>query len=205
MGIAARLTRAAVQRAIAPMLASALAMACPCAARADVMQIGDQGPNWISGGPAPAPLRHPAPKQGQAPDLYAAPSGSTMPRAWIPVITRLAATYDISPRLIEAVIWQESRWRVNAVSPAGARGLAQLMPSTAKALGVNPDDPVANVEAGTRYLRSLIDTFDGNIEKALAAYNAGPARVARAGGVPAIRETRNYISAIYNHLAEVAK
>jgi soluble lytic murein transglycosylase-like protein len=193
MRFAARLTRVVCRRAIGLMLISALAVVFPGAAQADVMQIDAQGSRWISGGPAATP----APR--------AAPSTAAMPAAWAPVIARLAATYDISPSLIEAVIWQESRWRINAVSPAGARGLAQLMPGTAQALGVNPDDPVANVEAGTRYLRSLINAFDGNIEKALAAYNAGPARVVRAGGIPAIRETRNYINAIYNHLAEVTK
>ena len=103
--------------------------------------------------------------------------------------------------LIEALVWQESRWRADAVSPVGARGLAQLMPATAKELGVNPDDPFANLEGGARYLRQQLDRFDGDLEKALAAYNAGPGRVERAGGIPRIRETQNYVAAIMTRLS----
>ena len=84
----------------------------------------------------------------------------------------------------------------------GARGLAQLMPGTARELGVNPDDPLANLEGGARYLRQQLDRFDGDIEKALAAYNAGPGRVAQAGGVPRIRETQNYVAAVMGRLSD---
>jgi soluble lytic murein transglycosylase-like protein len=116
-------------------------------------------------------------------------------------VAELAAKYDISPALLEALVWQESRWRENAVSPVGARGLAQLMPGTARQLGVNPDDPHANLEGGARYLREQLDRFGGDLEKALAAYNAGPGRVIRANGIPAITETRNYVSAILARLS----
>ncbi|MFN5084888.1 MAG: lytic transglycosylase domain-containing protein, partial [Novosphingobium sp.] len=98
--------------------------------------------------------------------------------------------------------WQESRWHPGAVSPAGARGLAQLMPGTARDLGVNPDDPHANLEGGARYLRQQLNTFGGDLEKALAAYNAGPKRVMQAGGIPNIRETRGYVAAIMARLAQ---
>lgn len=98
-------------------------------------------------------------------------------------------------------MWQESRWREGAVSPVGARGLAQLMPGTARMLGVDAGDPAANLEGGARYLRAQLDTFGGDVEKALAAYNAGPGRVARAGGVPAIRETQDYVAAILARLS----
>lgn len=98
-------------------------------------------------------------------------------------------------------MWQESRWNPAAVSPAGARGLAQLMPGTARMLGVNPGDPLANLEGGARYLRQQIDAFGGDIEKALAAYNAGPGRVRAAGGIPAIEETQGYVKAIMGRLA----
>jgi soluble lytic murein transglycosylase-like protein len=87
------------------------------------------------------------------------------------------------------------------VSRKGAIGLAQLMPATARDLGVNPMDPVANLNGGARYLRQLLDQFDGNVEKALAAYNAGAARVRTAGGVPAIAETRNYVTSIVRRIA----
>ena len=109
--------------------------------------------------------------------------------------------FDLSPSLLEALVWQESRWRENAVSPVGARGLAQLMPGTARYLGVDSADPFQNLEGGARYLREQLDRFDGNLEKALAAYNAGPGRVERAGGVPNIRETQNYVAAIMGRLA----
>tara|TARA_B100000678_G_scaffold271156_1_gene259606 strand:+ start:403 stop:993 length:591 start_codon:yes stop_codon:yes gene_type:complete len=116
-------------------------------------------------------------------------------------VAELAARFDLSPSLIEALVWQESRWRANAVSPVGARGLAQLMPGTARDLGVDPDDPFANLEGGARYLREQLDRFDGDLEKALAAYNAGPGRVLRAGGVPRIRETQVYVASIMGRLA----
>ena len=105
------------------------------------------------------------------------------------------------PSLLEAVVWQESRWNPRAVSPVGAKGLAQLMPGTARDMGVNPDDPLANLEGGARYLRLMLNMFGGDLEKALAAYNAGPARVAKANGIPRIRETQNYVSAIMGRLS----
>ncbi len=169
--------------------AAALAMAGP--AHADVMAIDANGPQWISGGPAHAPT---------APMLP--PRFTTVPAQWRTTIDALAARYDLAPAMIEALIWQESRWHVNAVSPKGARGLAQLMPQTARAMGADPDNPVQNVTAGARYLRRLIDSFHGNLELALAAYNAGPGRVARAGGVPPIAETRAYVAAIMARLAQ---
>jgi soluble lytic murein transglycosylase-like protein len=112
-----------------------------------------------------------------------------------------AARYGLSPLLLEALVWQESRWHSGAVSPKGAVGLTQLMPATASALGVNPHDPVANLDGGARYLRQMLDQFGGDLVKALAAYNAGPARVQRSGGVPAIRETQAYVAAILARLS----
>ena len=116
------------------------------------------------------------------------------------LVERIAARYSLSPALLEALVWQESRWRHDAVSPKGALGLTQLMPATARELGVDPLDPVANLEGGARYLRSLLDRFDGDLVKALAAYNAGPGRVERANGIPAIRETQGYVAAILARL-----
>jgi len=125
-----------------------------------------------------------------------------VPAQYAAKIQELAARFDLSPSLLEALVWQESRWRPAATSHAGARGLAQLMPGTARYLGVDPDDPMQNLEGGARYLREQLDRFDGDLEKALAAYNAGPGRVIRAGGVPNIRETRNYVAAIMGRLAD---
>jgi soluble lytic murein transglycosylase-like protein len=126
---------------------------------------------------------------------------SAGPAQWQARVAELAAKYDISPTLLEAVVWQESRWNTGAVSPVGARGLAQLMPGTARQMGVNPHDPNANLEGGARYLRLQLDAVGGDIEKALAAYNAGPARVQRANGIPAIRETQAYVSSILSRLS----
>ena len=95
--------------------------------------------------------------------------------------------------LLDALVLAESRYQVNAVSPVGAGGLTQLMPATAKELGVvNRFDPIENIDGGARYLRAMLDRF-GAIVPALAAYNAGPAAVMRHGGVPPYRETRGYV------------
>ena len=114
--------------------------------------------------------------------------------------SQAAAAANLSPTLLSALVWQESRWNPSAISPKGAIGLAQLMPATARDLGVDPADPVANLKGGARYLRYLLDAFDGDVEKALAAYNAGPGRVRNAGGVPAIAETRAYVASIVRRI-----
>lgn len=123
------------------------------------------------------------------------------PAAYAADVARIAAANDLSPALLEALVWQESRWNAQAISPAGAIGLAQLMPATARSLGVNPYDPRSNLAGGARYLRQQLDLFDGDIEKALAAYNAGPVRVLKANAVPAIAETRAYVTAIVRRLS----
>jgi soluble lytic murein transglycosylase-like protein len=168
---------------------------------ADVLEIGSTGPTWIAGGPAgPAP----AIKTDYSPAsavLVSEVADSAGPLQWRARVAELSAKYDVSPALLEALIWQESRWHTNAVSPVGARGLAQLMPATARQMGVNADDPHANLEGGVRYLRMQLDAFGGDIEKALAAYNAGPGRVQKAGGIPAIRETQDYVAAILSRLS----
>ena len=79
------------------------------------------------------------------------------------------------------------------------------MPGTARDLGVDPDDPLANLEGGARYLREQLDRFDGDLEKALAAYNAGPGRVIRSGGIPRIRETQLYVSSIMGRLSDYSR
>ena len=94
------------------------------------------------------------------------------------------------------LVQQESGWNASARSNKGALGLAQLMPQTARALGVNPLDPVQNLEGGAKYLRRQYETF-GNWRLALAAYNAGPGAVERYNGVPPFRETRNYVRVIW--------
>lgn len=129
---------------------------------------------------------------------------SAAPRAYAGVVDQVAEIHGISPALLEAVVWQESRWRAGARSPAGAIGLAQLMPATARELGVDPANPSANLAGGARYLRQQLDRFNGDIEKALAAYNAGPGRVLRARGIPMIAETQSYVRSIVDRLSGTA-
>jgi soluble lytic murein transglycosylase-like protein len=116
-------------------------------------------------------------------------------------LQEIARANDISPHLLEALVWQESRWNQRAVSRAGAIGLAQLMPGTARDLGVDPRDPIQNLAGGARYLRQQLNRFDGDVEKALAAYNAGPGRVMTARGIPSIPETQAFVRAIVARLA----
>jgi len=203
----------------------ALAGAVLCGAvpaAADVMELGPAGARWVAG---PLAGRGPAGElaAGDATGAAVADAGAAavsvpdhvvvdparhaagIPARYAAKLAELAVRFDLSPALMEAVVWQESRWREDAVSPVGARGLAQLMPGTARQLGVDARDPFANLEGGARYLREQLDRFGGDIEKALAAYNAGPGRVMRAGGVPNIRETQGYVAAIIGRLAGHAR
>jgi soluble lytic murein transglycosylase-like protein len=110
-----------------------------------------------------------------------------------------AARYGLPPAILKGVVKAESGFRPDAVSPAGAVGLMQLMPSTARALGVaDPLDPASNIDGGARYLKQQVDRF-GDISQALAAYNAGPGAVARHGGVPPYTETQNYVRKVLEY------
>ena len=112
-------------------------------------------------------------------------------------VSAASARHQIDSDFITSVIHAESSFNAHAVSPKGAEGLMQLMPGTASQLGVeNPFDPTANVDGGTQYLRELLDYYHGDMAKALAAYNAGPQRVAHYHGVPPYRETHAYVARI---------
>jgi Transglycosylase SLT domain len=128
----------------------------------------------------------------------AIPPATTQSSASVNDLVRSASgRQHLDPDLITSVIHAESDFDPHAVSPKGARGLMQLMPGTASRLGVaNAFDPKANVEAGTEYLRALLERYDFDLIKALAAYNAGPQRVAEYGGVPPYYETQAYVARI---------
>jgi len=113
------------------------------------------------------------------------------------IIFDAASREALDPRLVHAVIWQESKYDVDARSPVGAQGLMQLMPATAHRFGCEkPDDPAENVEAGTKYLHWLLERFEGNVELALAGYNAGEGSVDKYHGIPPFDETQNYVRII---------
>ncbi|SRR6266496_809066 len=135
-----------------------------------------------------------------APTVQAAPAAMSIPAPAVTLDQAIAAgsqRYRIDPDLISSVIRAESNFNAHAVSPKGAQGLMQLMPKTAFQLGIaNPFDPKANVDGGTKYLRELIERYNFDLVKALAAYNAGPQRVEQYGGVPPYRETRAYVARI---------
>ncbi len=192
------------------LIALAAVLGSAGGARAEVIEVGEGGTVKVLSD-APNAAWSAADSRAEA---VALEEGASVPDAAITVLTDqgwsgayakalvdVANANEISPYLLEAVVWQESRWNASARSRVGAIGLAQLMPGTARDLGVDPRDPIQNLAGGARYLRQQLNRFDGNVEKALAAYNAGPGRVMTAGGIPSIPETQAYVRAIVARLA----
>jgi len=189
-----------------PMVFALLALnLTPVAAHADVFELGSGGdfveisrPAWQ---PAPPPTV----------DGYASVETQAMPvitpsqngvRQHIQVA---AARYGINSNLVDAVAWQESRYNPRARSSAGAIGVMQLMPGTARQLGVsNPHDIGQNITGGTAYLREQLERFGNNVPLALAAYNAGPGAVMKYGGIPPYRETQDYVRKIMRRMSVTA-
>jgi soluble lytic murein transglycosylase-like protein len=129
-----------------------------------------------------------------ASNLVASPVAQPVSEALDRIVLQTAQKNHVDPALVRAVISTESNWNSSAVSSKGALGLMQLIPDTARQMGVgNAFDPAQNVDGGVRYLRMLLERYNGDLSKALAAYNAGPGAVDRFGGVPNFRETRAYV------------
>jgi soluble lytic murein transglycosylase-like protein len=139
----------------------------------------------------------PAAMNPTLPAMVPSTPASTRPADIAEAVNSASGRYRIDPDLVNSVIRAESGFKVHAISPKGAQGLMQLMPGTASNLGVsNAFDPNANVDGGTRYLRELLERYNFDLVKALAAYNAGPHRVEQYGGVPPYLETRKYVASI---------
>ena len=140
-----------------------------------------------------------------APAALASASGVSELPASVPYgteITAAAKRHGLDPALLAGLVKQESGFNANARSGAGAQGLTQLMPATARGLGVtNALDPAQALEGGAKYLAQQLDAFDGDVARALAAYNAGPGAVQRFGGVPPYAETQNYVRAVQANAA----
>jgi soluble lytic murein transglycosylase-like protein len=155
-------------------------------------------PPAVAATPSPSPAAQAAP--ATTPVLAPTPAAAQKPAAPADLSQTVNAAgerYRLDPDFINSVIRAESGFKVRAVSPKGAQGLMQLMPQTASKLGVpNAFDPQANVDGGTRYLRELLEKYNFDLIKALAAYNAGPQRVDQYHGVPPYRETRHYVASI---------
>jgi soluble lytic murein transglycosylase-like protein len=176
-------------------LATAGAPAC-----AQVLEIGDDGAVVTYAGPqvhttdGAAPILPPPP-----PVLAAAP-----PAEVARLILEASSRHAVPHAVVEAVAWQESRFNQMAVSPKGALGVMQLLPSTASDLGVDPFDLRGNIDGGVAYLAQQLRRYGGDLRLALAAYNAGPGAVDRYRGVPPYAETQSYVRAILTRLASAA-
>jgi soluble lytic murein transglycosylase-like protein len=166
--------------------------AVPVVVPAPVLLEGSEGEDPAPDPAADLPVTRPVDLDAQGPPPPWAGRLPPAGRPWAAAIDATAARHGLDGRLLAALVWTESAFRPEVVSHAGALGLAQLMPGTARGLGVDPRDPLANLDGGARYLRAQLDHF-GRVDLALAAYNAGPGRVTAAGGVPDIVETQLYV------------
>jgi soluble lytic murein transglycosylase-like protein len=188
MGRAVRITPIAG----AALAAGALAVAAPAAAQ--VLEIAPDGGVTRYAGPAVYT------DEGARSLLAAAPPAAAPPAEVAQAIAQAAERHAVSVPLAQAVAWQESRFRQAAVSPKGAVGVMQLMPATARTLGVDAADLKGNIEGGVGYLAQMLQRFEGDLPRALAAYNAGPEAVQRYGGVPPYAETQAYVRAVLKQL-----
>jgi soluble lytic murein transglycosylase-like protein len=161
------------------------------AAHAQVITVGDDGTATMQCTAYQNP--HPRPAATQP-----------IPAAYAPMIEAAARQVDLSPSLLDALARQESNYNPRAVSKKGAIGIMQLMPATARALNVNPNDPAQNILGGAIVLRQAMNAYGGQIDLALAAYNAGQGAVAKYGGIPPYAETRAYVRQNLDKLARLS-
>lgn len=188
----------AVRRAIGNIGFScgALLFAGASPALADVLEIAPNGAVTVYDRPAVFNL------DGAVP---IAPPEAPRDRDMIaPMLQHSANRAGVAAELVEAVAWAESRFDPAAISRRGAIGVMQLMPETAQEMGVDPLDTAQNIDGGARYLRKMIDAFGGDVNLALAAYNAGAATVRAHGGIPPYRETQAYVDAVLGYMASKA-
>lgn len=179
--------------------AACAAVATAGAATAQVLSIGDDGGVTTYSGPSvysTEGVRSLSPRPSLAP-ARAAPQDITQ------AIRDASMRHAVALPLVQAVAWQESHYNQAAISSKGAVGVMQLMPSTARTLGVDATDLKGNIEGGVAYLSQMLRRFEGDLPRALAAYNAGPEAVQRYGGVPPYAETQAYVRAILGRLPVV--
>jgi soluble lytic murein transglycosylase-like protein len=196
----------AIRRVIGLFVAVASWLALPSSSRAQIASYVDEhgkvvyvngdSPKTHSRSTISSPSAFSTPSAAQSAPASNQPASP--PNEQIEQIVRAAAErHNVDPALVKAVISTESGWNPRAVSPKGAVGLMQLIPETAQRFGVgNSFDPAQNVEGGTSYLKSLLDRYNGDLTKSLAAYNAGERAVDQSGGVPAYRETQRYVQKV---------
>ncbi len=192
------------QAVIGGLLSLAAAVAVVDSARAQVMEIGSEGQVAVYDRPTVF-----TPTGAEAIQAAAPPEAPTarIRRVYIARgevnrhISDAATTYDLPKPLLEAIAWRESAFHTQAVSRAGAFGVMQLMPATARDLGIDRYDVRQNIFGGAAYVRTLLNLYGGDLRLTLAAYNAGPQAVRRHGGVPPYAETQAYVSSILAGLA----
>lgn len=177
------------------LVSAAMAFGCVPPASGQVLEVGPAGVTSING---PNVITADGVK-AIAPERPAARTGA--PASTQPLLDSAGQAAALSPRLLEAIAYVESRFKHDAVSPKGAVGMMQLMPGTAADLGVDARDPAQNARGGADYLRQMLVMFDNDVQLAVAAYNAGPGAVKKHKGVPPYAETRAYVAAVMDYLA----
>ncbi|HVY88093.1 MAG TPA: lytic transglycosylase domain-containing protein [Hyphomonadaceae bacterium] len=180
---------------------SVVALGLVAPALGQVIEVGPGGVSKIS---APSIITAEGARPIARPSAASPQIAPAAPGLAAPLLDKAGTASALSPRLLEAIAYVESRFDTRAISPKGAVGMMQLMPKTAASLGVDPANPEANARGGADYLRKLLVRFDNNVELAVAAYNAGPEAVTRHGGVPPYPETRAYVAAVMDYLARTS-